>query len=254
MPVTPNNQGADPGAPGAQMPTPSPALAPTAQTVTISAEQFESFRNLQTKVAELEAANLRREQEAKDKEINLLKEKGDAENAVKTLRDQKDMELREERSKFTQIEERAKRYALDGELSRALAAQPLVSPAAAAQLANIFRSEFGVQPEGDGFAVRTRMLQSVGDFVKEKLAHADYSHFVKAEQRGGTAGGGSSAALTAPTAPANGPAAPDLSKLTFSDAIILDMQAKLTQRQAQPAALDRAQAFGLRPLAPARQA
>ncbi len=192
MPVNPT-----PGADGGVSPTLTPAATP--QTVTIPADQFAALQGLQTKLAELEAANTRREQEAKEAQIKLMQEKGDAENAVKTLREQKDAELTSERAKAAALEERAKRYALDGELSRALAAQPLVSPAAAAQLAAIFRNEFQVAPEGDGFAVRTRTLQPVGEFIKERSAHPDYSHFVKAEQRGGTAGGGGGGGLAGPT-------------------------------------------------------
>ncbi len=223
-----------------------PAAAQPPSTVTIPAEHFAALQSLQTKIADLEAANARREQEARDEQIKLLQQKGDAENAVKTLREQKEAELRDERTKAAALEERAKRYALDGELSRALAAQPLVSAAAAQQLTAIFRSELQVQPEGDGFAVRTRTLQPVGDFIKERLAHPDYAHFVRAQSTGGTAGATGGGGLSGPTGPAQ-PAAPETPK-TFSEAIIMDMKARAAA-EALPPSLDRRQSFGLRPLA-----
>src|SRR6185312_6189829 len=116
--------------------------------VTIPAEQLTSLLALQTRIAQLEAEQRQRDQAAKDEQVKLLTQKGEAENAVKALREQKEAELAEERRRLLSTEERAKRYALDGELARALGAQPLVSPAAAAQLAEHFRGQFHVRAEG----------------------------------------------------------------------------------------------------------
>ena len=61
--------------------------------------------------------------------------------------------MQTERARLTQVEERAERYALDGELSRALAACNLV-PGGAEQLTQLWRNQFLVNA-GDSFAVRT---------------------------------------------------------------------------------------------------
>src|SRR4029077_13888860 len=101
---------------------------------------------------------------------------------------------------------RAKRFALDAELSKALASQPLV-PGGADQLARLLRSDFAVEAHGESYAVRSNDFRNVSDYVNAQLARPEYAHFIRASNPGGGTGGSSGASLAAPTAPAN-PAAP----------------------------------------------
>jgi hypothetical protein len=219
-------------------PTPAPTT-PASQTVTIPAEQFTTYQGLQARIAELEAENTRREAAAREEQVRLLTQKGEAENAVKTLREQKDQELASERSKLTLIEERAKRYALEGELSRALAAQPLVSSAAAQQLASLFRGELQVHAEGDGFVVRTPTFQTAADFIAERLKQPEFAHFVRAGSQGGTGGQTTQATTTPSPTPSPTPV-----PKTMSEAVILQMKS-LQSQQGNPQE-DMTRGFGLR--------
>jgi hypothetical protein len=208
--------------PPGSSPTPAPTPASTAtapQTVTIPLEQLQVFTALQSRVAQLETEKTQREQQAREEQVKLLAAKGEAENAVKALRDAKDAEIQSERARLLQTEERAKRYALDGELARALASQPLVSAAAASQLANIFRNEFQVHAEGDSFNVRTATYETPSQFVASQLAKPDFAHFVRASSQGGTGGQTAQTAATPPATPA-----PEPQPKNMGEAVILHMQ------------------------------
>jgi hypothetical protein len=212
------------------------------QTVTIPADQLQSFLSLQSRIVQLEQEKTQRETAATEERIRLMTEKGQAENAVKELRTQKDAELATEKTARVSLEDRAKRYALDGELSRVLASQPIV-PGAADQLTKLWRGEFQVDHSGDSFTVRTPTFQTVPDFVTAQLARPEYSHFIRASNPGGgTAGGTAGTQLAAPTSPAN----PDalIVPKTFGEAIILQMQ-ELRKGQPTDPRMNPAAAMGI---------
>src|SRR5579875_527775 len=111
MPV--DNQG------GPAPASPSPT-ATTQQTVTIPLEQLQAFTSIQARLAEMEAAQRSQQEAAQQEQARILAQKGEVENALRMLREQSEQSLNSERQRIAQIEERAKRYALDGEISRAL--------------------------------------------------------------------------------------------------------------------------------------
>lgn len=141
-----------------------------------------------------------------------------------------------------QTEDRAKRYALDGELSRVLAGQKLV-PGGAEQLTQLWRGQLQVEAHGDSYVVRTPQFQSVEDFVTAQLAQPHYSHFLRPAGLGGTAGtaGGN---LSPPT-PAANPAPAAQPPKTLGEAVILHMQSIKSERSADPR-LDLSSPMGLR--------
>ena len=141
------------------------------QTVTIPLEQLQTFTSIQARLAQIEAEQRSRESGGPAGAGGDLAKKGEVENALNLLRQQSEQQLANERAARAAVEERAKRYALDGEVSRVLASQPLV-PGGAEQLTQLWRIEFIVEPQGDSFAVRTPTFQSVGDFVAAQLAPA----------------------------------------------------------------------------------
>ena len=126
---------------------PQPA-ANQPQTVTIPLEQLQTFTSIQARLAQIEADQRTREAAAQQEQAEILAKKGEVENALNLLRQQSEQQLANERAARATIEDRAKRYALDGEVSRVLAAQPLV-PGAVEQLTRLWRSEFTVEPQGD---------------------------------------------------------------------------------------------------------
>ncbi len=192
----------------------------SAQTVTIPLEQLQTFTAVQARLATLEGEQRSRESAAREEQAKILAQKGEVENALKMLRDQSESQLSSERARLAAVEERAKRYALDGELSRALSSQPLV-PGGAEQLTRLFRGEFMVDSQGDSFTVRTPTFQSVGDFVKAQLERPEFAHFVRASGQSGTAGT-TGAHQTTPTPPAT--QAPAQAPKTLGEAVIMRMQ------------------------------
>ncbi len=230
-----------PPTPAAVAAVTAPVTPPAPQTVTIPLEQLQTFTSIQARLATVEAEQRQRDDAARVEQVKLLAQKGEIENALRIQREQAEQQLNAERSHRAAIEERAKRYALDGELARVLASQPLV-PGGAEQLTQLWRSQFTVEAQGDSFAVRTPTFQSVQDFVATQLSQSTYAHFIRSTNPGGTAGttGGN---LSAPTPPANqtAPAAPK----TLGEAVILHMQSLKTNSTTDPR-LDLSSPMGLR--------
>lgn len=187
----------------ATAPTPTPAVtaaqttaAPS--TVTIPLEQLQTFTSMQVRLAQLEADQKTRDEQTKAEMVAVLAKKGEVDNALALLRKQSDESLAAERGQRAATEARAARYALDGELSRVLASQPLI-PHAAAHLTKLWRDQFKVEPQGESFVVLGPTHQSVEAFVVAALATPEYSSFVRAQNPGGGTGGVSSASQTAPS-------------------------------------------------------
>lgn len=218
----------------------SAPTATTQQTVTIPLEQLQAFTSIQARLAEMEAAQHAQREAAQQEQARILAQKGEVENALRMLRDQSEQTLNSERQRLVQIEERAKRYALEGEVSRALAAHNLVS-GGAEQLAHLWRSQFVVDTQGDSFAVRTPTFQSVGDFVSQQLARPEYAHFIRASSQGGTATGQTiQAAQTPPASPT-----PAAQPRNMGEAVILHMQS--LQKAQGDARANLSLPMGLRP-------
>ena len=129
------------------------AAVASAQTVTIPLDQLNAFTTMQARLAKIEEDRQKDAAEAVRKDTEALAAKGQLETALQQLRQQSDQAVQAERMKLAQIEERAKRYALEGELARTLAAQQLV-PGGAEQLTQLWRSHFRVDPEGETFKVQ----------------------------------------------------------------------------------------------------
>jgi hypothetical protein len=185
--------------------TPAPPAAPPPVSLTLTPEQWADYSQMRSRVAELEAAEHRRTAEAQAAEVRALQAKGQIEQAFNLQRQQAEALLVAEREKVKQTEDRAKRYALDGELARALAAQPLVQ-GGSEQLTQLIRHEFNVEQQGDTLVVRSKDFRSVSDYVATILARPDYAHYLRPNNpAGGSAG--TQGSQTAPTGPPN-PQAP----------------------------------------------
>ena len=173
-------------------------------------------------------------------------------------REQAEATIAAERRAREEVEERAKRYALDGELGRALASQPL-AVGAADHLTKILRDEFQVTPQGNSFLVQSKDFRSVGDYLGTLLGRPEYACFLRPQNAGGGTGG-ASATQAAPTTPAN-PAAAQQPR-NMGEAILMSMAQR--SQDAPPANLtggsvvtedgkvqrQGAAAFGLRPTSP----
>jgi hypothetical protein len=188
---------------------PGALVAPSQPTavagITLSPEQWAAYTSAQSRLAELEEIERRRAAEAQAAEIKALQAKGQIEQAFNLQREQSRVELDTERKKLRELEDRAKRYALDGELARALAEKPLV-PGGAEQLTQLWRGQFSVEAQGDTFAVRAPDFQPVGPWIAAQLGRPEYAHFLRPQNPGGGTVSGPMA-QGGPTPPAQIPAA-----------------------------------------------
>jgi hypothetical protein len=184
-------------------PTPTPAPLP-ATTVTIPLDQLQTFTAMQSRLAQLEADQRQRDATTQAEMVAVLAKKGEVDNALALLRKQSDDAIAAERGQRAATEERAKRYALDGELARVLAAQPLTAHAAK-HLTKLWRDEFKVEAQGDSFSVHTPTLQTVEAFVTAQLASPEYAGYVRANNPAGGTGGVTPATQAAPAVPATAP-------------------------------------------------
>jgi hypothetical protein len=211
---------------------PAPVQPATPGGVTLSPEQWAAYTSTQSRLAELEENERRRAAEAQAAEVKALQAKGQIEQALNLQRQQSRLELEAERKKLQEFEDRAKRYALDGELARALAERPLVT-GAAEQLTQLWRGQFSVDAQGDSFAVRAPDFQPVGPWIAAQLRRPEYAHFLRAREPGG--GTMSSTSTQAgPTQPAQ-IAAADLPR-NLGEAIALNM-ANIAKQQSDNATL-----------------
>jgi hypothetical protein len=202
--------------------------SPQPPTVTIPLEQLQTFTSIQARLAQVESEQRARDEAARAEQVKLLAAKGQIEEALQRQNEENKRQIDAERSQRAALEERAKRYALDGELSKVLASQPLV-PGGAEQLTQLWRSQFQVEPQGESFQVRTPTFQSVADFVTSHLSRPEYAHFIRAQNPAGGTGGTTGAHQAGPTPPQTPP--PAVEPKTFGEAIILQMQ---ELRKSQP--------------------
>jgi hypothetical protein len=233
-------------------PTPIPTSAPAAvqpsaapppeapQTVTIPLDQLQAFTATQARLAQMEAEQRQREETAQAEQARLLAAKGQVEEALKSIQAQSEVKLRAEAEARLRTEERAKRYALDNELSKALSMHPLLA-GTSDQLTAILRGQLQVVEEGEKYVVRTPGFVSAIDHVATTLGKPEFAHFLRPHSAGGTAASGSTQA--APT-PAANLAAPPVPK-NFGEAIILQMAEIGKGQTAVDPAKDMSRSFGL---------
>jgi len=207
--------------------------------VTIPAEQLQQFAAVQARLAQLEAEKSRREEEAQQEQARLLAAKGQVEEALKSIQSQSEAKLRAEAEARMRTEERAKRYALDNELAKALSMHPIL-PGTTEQLTAILRNQLQVQTEGESYVVRTSDFVPANDFVARTLAKPEFAHFLRPQGAGGAGAGGAAAAPTPPPNPVL-----ETQPKNFGEAIILQMQEMAKNKAVSDPRLDMNQGFGL---------
>jgi hypothetical protein len=210
------------------------------QTVTIPVDQLQQFAQTQARLAQLEAEQRQREEASQAEQARLLAAKGQVEEALQSIQTQSEAKLRAEAEARMRTEERAKRYALDNELSRALSMHPLL-PGTTDQLAMILRGGLQVQAEGESYVVRTPTFVSVTDHVAQTLSRPEFAHFLRPTGAGGTAGSGATQAIPTPAA---NPALPPQPK-NFGEAIILQMNEVNKSAATADPRTDMSKGFGL---------
>jgi len=260
-------QGAQTPAPPAAQTAPVAPPAPAAEApkaVPVSPEEWAAIVKMREDFAKVQADQREREAKAREEQIKAMTQKGEIENAFRSLREDADKAIAAERQRLSEVETRAKRYALDGELARALASHPLV-PGGAEQLTQLWRSQFVVEPSGDSFKVQSASgFQPVGEFVKAQLASPTYAHFIRAQNPGGGTAGTTGGHQAAPTPAANATTAPTEPR-NMTEAVLMMMAAQkkseipahttggtVWDAEAGKPVRQGAAGFGLRPIYPGK--
>ncbi len=246
MPLDPNPSTPTPAAPAVVLDSaPPPAAPPPADPnappalVPIPHEQLQSLMASQTRLAQLEAEARQREEAATAEQARLLAAKGQVEEALKSIQQQSEAKLAAEAQARMRSEERAKRYALDNELSKALSMHAIL-PGTTDQLTAILRGQLQVEAQGESYVVRTPAFVSAIDHVATTLGKPEFAHFLRPHGAGGAGAGGANAAPT----PAANPT-PAAEPKNFSEAIILQMQEIAKNKVAVDPSRDMKQGFGL---------
>ena len=245
----------------------SAPVAPSAQQtvptgITLTAEQWAAYTSTQSRIAELEEVERRRANDAQAAEVKALQAKGQIEQAFALQRQQAQLELEAERKRLKDTEDRAKRYALDGELARSLASQPLVA-GGAEQLTQLWRNQLSVEPQGDSFAVQAPGFQPVSSWIAVQLGRPEYAHFLRSQNTGGGTQGGPPGTQGLMTTTPQSP--PPVQPKNMSEAIMMQIAAQqkntanpllsgATQEQADGSVTRQpALGFGLRAYPPAQR-
>lgn len=253
------------GSPAAPAAAPSPltgmnAVAASAggsngPTVPVPAEFLQTIIGMQAKMQEYEARWADQQRQAQESVVAEQLRRGQAEQAVQTLRQQHEIEATSLRNRLNETESRAKAYAKDRALAEALAAHQL-HPGAMPHLMTLLSGQLEAHPEGNGFVVRTPTFQTPQQFVAEQLSRPEFSMFRPASTMGGVgaptqaAPAPSSAAAAPPVtthAPAqpSGPPTPEPKNL--GEAMVLHMrQAVAESAKRGGAAMDLGLPFGTR--------
>lgn len=195
----------------------APVIDPN--VVPVPKAMYEELIQHKATVAKLEADRQAAESARKEAELKSQLEKGQFQEVLASIKKQADDTANLSRAQLIESQQRAERYALSSQLNTALANQPLVK-GGAAQLAALWEKEFVVESAGDTYAVRTKDLRSVNDFVAAKLASEEFAHFVRASSTGGT--GASHAASQSVPTPAQTAAQPVPQPATMGEAALLD--------------------------------
>lgn len=169
------------------------------------------------RLAALEAENARyraetdrRAAEAQQAERDRLVKAGQIDALVKTHQD----ELAAATRRYEEFVGKARQAELSRQLTEAVASRAGLVPGAAAQLVRLWAPDFEAVDGPDG----QTLVRAKGDYrppavvVAERLASADYAHFLGAEHRGGSGGGGN-----APVPGSQGKAPVDPEQQFFAD-------------------------------------
>ena len=220
----------------------STSVLPSLQTVTIPIDQLNAFMAMQARLAKVEEDQQQRQPQPARSRLRFWPQR--AKSRRLSVRNVRRASERSRPSGYSVLRPRSgpKRYALDGELARALGSQPLVD-GGAEQLTQLLRDHFVVEPKGNTFHVRTQDFKSVGDYIGAMLGRSEFAHFLRAQNAGGGSGSRGGAAI-APTSPANPTAL--IEPRNFSEAVIMQM-ATAAKTMADPR-LTPSVGFGLRGL------
>jgi hypothetical protein len=178
-------------------PTYSP---PPDQTVNIPLSQLQAFTSIQARLAEIEAQQRAQQEAAQQAQARLTIEKGQLEDGLRMLREQSEQALSAERQKLADIESRAKGYALDGEVARAMAGIPFHNDRARRQFEAEVRSELMIEAQGNTFVARTATFQTPAQLVQAKIDNPEYAYLLAPRGVAGTQGTGTTQAAPAPAA------------------------------------------------------
>lgn len=226
--------------PGTAPAPPAPPPPPTATKLEISAEEFTALYAARTKLQEIEAANRQALEQAHQKELLALAEKGKAEEALNTLRAAKDAEIQAANAKAGALETSILGSAKAAAISAALLGAKFVNDVAGGQVLQLLDGRFEATRDAAGVVqVRERGTgKPAGETIKTWLASSDAAHFLQPTSQGGA--GTTGTQQTTPT-PGTPPSDAELAKLPYDQQVLAALKARQVNHPGNP------YAFGARP-------
>jgi hypothetical protein len=191
--------------------TPSPTPSPT---IPLSPEEYRRLLDKEARLTEIEAESRRVAEEKEAARLKALAEKGQAEDAIRQLREAKDAEIIKERERASNLE----REILDGQtavaISTALDGIDWVSEKAARDARKILEGRFETVRDASGAkrTVEKGTGRPAADVIKEWRASDDSAHYVKANTEGGAGARGTNHTAS-PVATESDPIAAQLRKI-----------------------------------------
>jgi hypothetical protein len=162
---------------------------------------------MRQRLATYESAEATRKAAEQQAEQQRLAQQGQWETLFKQHQAQMEAKDRE----YKEYQQKARDVELRRSLTAALAGRPLISPAAANQLVELWAHDFECVDGPGGFIVRHKQDFRTPELIAaERLSSPDWAHFVAAQQAGGA---GAVYGFPAPTQPFAPGAAPQLNQL-----------------------------------------
>lgn len=208
--TTPPAQAATTPPPPAQATTPPPPPTPAEPPkIHLSVEEYQHLTRAGTRLSEIEAEN-RRLAEAKEQDrLRTMAEKGEVEKALSTLRESKEVEIRQAQERYASIEQKWLGEKKAVVISGGLDGVKFLSPVAAQQMKQLLEPRFVASLDAKGEPqVRDAVTgRRAADVIKEAIASGEFDHFLEPGSRGGA---GASGTHRAPPARAVSPLAEQL--------------------------------------------
>lgn len=182
---------ATPPAPAQAQPT-SPPQPPEPTKIHLSVEEYQQFTRASARLAEIEAEN-RRQAEAKEQErLRIMAEKGQAEQALNTLREAKEVEIRKAEERYATLEQKWLGEKKAVTIAGALDGVKPLSAVAAQQMKQLIdlRLIASLDANGQPLVKDAATGRPAAEYIKEAIASGEFDHFLEPGSRGGAGAAG----------------------------------------------------------------
>lgn len=160
--------------------------------VPLTIEEYQRLRTVEAEFGQLRGS-VQAERDRLDAErIKALADKGHVEQAMSEQEKRYQSQLQAEKEARLRVESQYHGEKKSSVMTAALMGAPFVSAVAASQVQSILDSQFETRADATGqiMVVDKMSGRPAADVIRERLASAEFAHFLKAQTQGGAGGGG----------------------------------------------------------------